>query len=195
MRKRGDKPLMKSAPNEITKLLRDWSEGDQTALDRLMPLVYDELHLLAHQYMRREQPGHLLQTSALINEAYLRLVEQPEIHWQNRAHFFGIAARLIRRILVDEARKRNAAKRGGGAIQVSLNEAANASQQQAANVIALDEALQNLAAVDLRQSEIVELRFFAGLSIEETAEVLRVSPGTVMHDWTFARAWLRNEMS
>jgi RNA polymerase sigma factor (TIGR02999 family) len=186
---------MKPAPNEITKLLRDWSGGDQTALDKLMPLVYDELHLLAHQYMRREQPGHLLQTSALINEAYLRLVDQPEIHWQNRAHFFGIAARLIRRILVDEARKRNAAKRGGDAIQVSLIEATTASQQQAANVIALDEALQNLAAIDSRQGEIVELRFFGGLSIEETAEVLNVSPGTVMRDWTFARAWLRNEMS
>lgn len=195
MRKRGDKPLMKPAPNEITKLLKDWSGGDQTALDKLTPLVYDELHLLAHQHLRREQPGHLLQTSALINEAYLRLMEEPEIHWQNRAHFFGIAARLIRQILVDEARKRNAAKRGGGAIQVSLIEAANASQQQAANVTALDEALQNLAAVDLRQSEIVELRFFGGLSIEETAQVLNVSPGTVMRDWTFARAWLRNEMS
>jgi len=195
MRKRGDKPLMKPAPNEITKLLKDWSGGDQTALDKLTPLVYAELHLLAHQHLRREQPGHLLQTSALINEAYLRLMEEPEIHWQNRAHFFGIAARLIRQILVDEARKRNAAKRGGGAIQVSLIEAANASQQQAANVTALDEALQNLAAVDLRQSEIVELRFFGGLSIEETAQVLNVSPGTVMRDWTFARAWLRNEMS
>ena len=195
MRKRGDKPLMKPAPNEITKLLKDWSEGDQTALDKLMPVVYDELHLLAHQYMRREQPGHLLQTSALINEAYLRLVDQPEIHWQNRAHFFGIAARLIRRILVDEARKRNSAKRGGHAIQVSLVEGATVAQEQAANVVALDDALSNLAAIDARQSEIVELRFFGGLSIEETAQVLNVSPGTVMRDWTFARAWLRNEMS
>ena len=186
---------MRPAPNEITQLLKDWSSGDQTALDKLMPLVYEELHQLAHQYMRREQPGHLLQTSALINEAYLRLVDQQETHWENRAHFFGIAARLIRQILVDEARKRNAAKRGGGDIQVSLMEAANASQQQAANVIALDEALQNLAVVDSRQSEIVELRFFGGLSIEETAQVLNVSPGTVMRDWTFARAWLRNEMS
>lgn len=194
MRKRGDKPLMKPAPNEITKLLQDWSGGDQTALDKLMPLVYDELHLLAHQYMRREKPGHLLQTSALINEAYLRLVDQPEIHWQNRAHFFGIAARVMRRILVDEARKRNSAKRGGGAIQVSLTDAASAAQEQAANVIALDDALKNLAGIDFRQSEIVELRFFGGLSIEETAEVLKVSPGTVMRDWTFARAWLRNQM-
>lgn len=195
MRKRGDKPLMKPAPNEITKLLKDWSGGDQTALDKLMPLVYDELHWLAHQHIRREQPGHTLQTSALINEAYLRLVDQPKIRWENRAHFFGIAARLMRRILVDEARKRNAAKRGGGTIQISLTEGVNVAQEQAANVVALDDALRTLESIDSRQSEIVELRFFGGLSIEETAEVLKVSPGTVMRDWTFARAWLRNEMS
>lgn len=194
MRKRGDKPLMRPAPNEITKLLKDWSGGDQTALDKLMPLVYDELHWLAHQHMRREQPGHTLQTSALINEAYLRLVDQPQIRWENRAHFFGIAARLMRRILVDEARKRNAAKRGGRAIQVSLTEGVDVVQEQAANVVALDDALKTLGAIDSRQSEIVELRFFGGLSIEETAEVLKVSAGTVMRDWTFARAWLRNEM-
>ncbi|HEX9423796.1 MAG TPA: sigma-70 family RNA polymerase sigma factor [Pyrinomonadaceae bacterium] len=186
---------MKPGPQEITKLLKDWSNGDQTALDKLMPLVYDELHWLAHQHMRREQAGHILQTSALINEAYLRLIDQPQINWENRAQFFGIAARLMRRILVDEARKRNSAKRGGGAIQVSLVEATNVSQTQAANVVALDDALKTLEAVDARQCEIVELRFFGGLSIEETAEVLKVSPGTVMRDWTFARAWLRNEMS
>ena len=195
MRKRGDKPLMKPAPNEITKLLKDWSGGDQTALDKLMPLVYEELHWLAHQHMRREQPGHTLQTSALINEAYVRLVDQPQIRWENRAHIFGIAARLMRRILVDEARKRNAAKRGGRAIQVSLTDGVNVVQEQAANVVALDDALKALESMDLRQSEIVELRFFGGLTIEETAEVLKVSPGTVMRDWTFARAWLRNEMS
>jgi len=188
------KPLMTPAPHEVTKLLRDWSNGDQTALERLMPLVYDELHRLAHQHMRREKPGHVLQSSALINEAYLRLVDEPQIHWQNRAHFFGIAARLMRRILVDEARKRNSAKRGGAAIQVSLNEATSVAQEQAANVVALDDALKNLEAIDSRQSEIVELRFFGGLSIEETADVLKVSTGTVMRDWTFARAWLRNEM-
>ncbi len=182
---------MKPAPHEITKLLKDWSSGDQTALDRLMPLVYDQLHWLAHQHMRREQAGHMLQTSALINEAYLWLVDQPQIPWENRAHFFGIAARLMRRILVDEARKRNSAKRGGGTIQISLVEATNVSQEQAANVVALDDALKGLAAIDSRQSEIVELRFFGGLSIEETAEVLKLSPGTVMRDWTFARAWLR----
>lgn len=194
MRKRGDKPLMKPAPNEITQLLKDWSSGDQSALDKLMPLVYDELHQLAHQHMRREQPGHMLQTSALINEAYLRLVDQPQIRWESRAHFFGIAARLMRRILVDEARKRNSAKRGGRAIEVSLVEGANIAEEQAANVVALDDALRTLQAIDSRQSEIVELRFFGGLSIEETAEVLKVSPGTVMRDWTFARAWLRQQM-
>ena len=185
---------MKPAPNEITQLLKDWSSGDQTALDKLMPLVYEELHQLAHQHMRREQPGHMLQTSALINEAYLRLVDQPQIRWESRAHFFGIAARLMRRILVDEARKRNSAKRGGRAIEVSLVEGANIAQEQAANVVALDDALKTLQAIDSRQSEIVELRFFGGLSIEETAEVLKVSPGTVMRDWTFARAWLRQQM-
>lgn len=185
---------MKPAPNEITQLLKDWSGGDQTALDRLMPLVYDELHRLAHQYMRREKAGHLLQTSALINEAYLRLVDQPQVRWENRSHFFGIAARLMRLILVDEARKRNSAKRGGRAIEVSLVEGVNIAQEQAANVVALDDALKTLQAIDSRQSEIVELRFFGGLSIEETAEVLKVSPGTVMRDWTFARAWLRHQM-
>ena len=186
---------MTPAPHEVTKLLQDWSDGDETALERLMPLVYDELHRLAHQYLRREGPGHLLQTSALINEAYLRLVDQPEIRWENRDHFFGIAARLMRRILVDDARKRNAAKRGGSLIQVPLDEAASVAHEQAANVAALDDALKILETIDTRQGQIVELRFFGGLSIEETANVLHVSPGTVMRDWTFARAWLRNEMS
>jgi RNA polymerase sigma-70 factor, ECF subfamily len=195
MRKPGEKPQNKPAPHEITKLLKDWSGGDSTALDRLIPLVYDELHRLAHQHMRRERAGHMLQTSALINEAYLRLVEQPEVTFENRAHFFGIAARLMRQILVDEARKRNSAKRGGGAIQVSLAEVTSVAQEQAANVVALDKALKGLERLDARQSEIVELRFFGGLSIEETAKVLNVSPGTVMRDWTFARAWLRNEMN
>jgi RNA polymerase sigma-70 factor, ECF subfamily len=193
--KPGEKPLNEPAPHEITKLLKDWSGGDSTALDRLIPLVYDELHRLAHQHMRREHAGHMLQTSALINEAYLRLVDQPEVIFENRAHFFGIAARLMRQILVDEARKRNSAKRGGGAIQVSLAEVTSVAQEQAANVVALDKALKGLERLDARQSEIVELRFFGGLSIEETAKVLKVSPGTVMRDWTFARAWLRNEMN
>jgi RNA polymerase sigma factor (TIGR02999 family) len=137
----------------------------------------------------------MLQTSALINEAYLRLVDKPEVTFENRAHFFGIAARLMRQILVDEARKRNSAKRGGGAIQVSLADATSVAQEQAANVVALDDALKSLERIDARQGEIIELRFFGGLSVEETAQVLKVSPGTVMRDWTFARAWLRTQMS
>jgi RNA polymerase sigma-70 factor (ECF subfamily) len=194
MRKASGKPLNEPAPHEITKLLKDWSGGDSTALDRLIPLVHDELHQLAHQHMRRERAGHVLQTSALINEAYLRFADQSEVTFENRAHFFGIAARLMRQILVDEARRRNSAKRGGGAIQVSLAEATSVAQEQAANVVALDDALKNLERIDARQSEIVELRFFGGLSVDETAEVLKVSPATVSRDWTFARAWLRNEM-
>jgi RNA polymerase sigma-70 factor (ECF subfamily) len=195
MRKPDVKPLNEPAPQEITKLLKDWSAGDSTALDKVLPLVYDELHRLAHQHMRRERAGHQLQTSALINEAYLRLVDEPNLTIKNRAHFFGIAARLMRQILVDEARKRNSAKRGGDVIQVSFTEATIVAQEQAANVVALDDALKILQGIDGRQSQIVELRFFGGLSIEETAEVLKVSPGTVMRDWTFARAWLRSEMS
>jgi RNA polymerase sigma-70 factor (ECF subfamily) len=195
MRKSTAKTLIPPVPHQVTRLLKEWNEGDETALEQLTPLVYDELHRLAHQHMRRERPGNVLQTSALINEAYLRLVDEPRIHWQNRAHFFGIAARLMRRILVDEARKRNSAKRGGDAMQVSLDEATSVAQEQAANVVALDDALRSLEAIDARQSEIVELRFFGGLSIEQTAGVLKVSPGTVMRDWTFARAWLKNEMS
>ena len=195
MRKLPREPLTTRPPHQVTQLLQQWSEGDENALARLMPLVHDELHRLAHQHMRRESAGHVLQTSALINEAYLRLVDQPQIRWQGRAHFFGIAARLMRRILVDEARKRNAAKRGGSFIQVPLDEANTVVQEQAANVAALDDALQRLESIDERQGKIVELRFFGGLSIEETAEVLKVSPGTVMRDWTFARAWLRNEMT
>jgi RNA polymerase sigma-70 factor (ECF subfamily) len=194
MRTARRKPLMTPAMHEVTQLLQDWSEGDESALERLMPLVYDELHRLAHQHMRREKFGHILQTSALINEAYLRLVDRPRIHWQNRGQFFGIAARVMRRILVDEARKRKSDKRGGDGIHVALDEATNVAHEQAANVVALDDALKALEAIDSRQSKIVELRFFGGLSIEETAEVLKVSPGTIMRDWTFARAWLRNEM-
>ena len=186
---------MTLAPHQVTGLLKEWSEGDETALEQLMPLVYDELHRLAHQHMRKEGPGHILQTSALINEAYLRLVDQPQIQWQNRAHFFGIAARLMRRILVDDARKRDSSKRGGSLIQIPLDEVNSLAQEQAANVAALDEALQRLETIDARHGQIVELRFFGGLSIEETAEVLKVSPGTVMRDWTFAKAWLRREIT
>jgi RNA polymerase sigma factor (TIGR02999 family) len=180
---------------DVTQLLKDWSGGDEAAADRLMPLVHEELRRLAHQYMRREKPGHTLQTSALVNEAYVRLVDQSKIQWESRAHFFGIAARLMRQILVDQARRKNFAKRGGGAIRVSLDSANALAQEQSANVMALDEALKTLEQTDLRKSQIVELRFFGGMSIEETAEALNVSPGTVMREWTFARAWLRNEMS
>ena len=194
MRKISDKPLTPLRP-QVTELLREWSKGDENALDELMPLVLDELRQLAHQHMKRESAGHVLQTSALINEAYLRLVDQPQIAWQNRSHFFGIAARLMRQVLVDDARKRNATKRGGSFIQIPLDEIGSQAQAQAANVSALDDALQRLEKLDERQGKIIELRFFGGLSIEETADVLKVSPGTVMRDWTFARAWLRNEMN
>lgn len=186
---------MTSPPNEVTRMLVAWSNGDEAARDQLMPLVYDELHRLAKQYMNRERPGHTLQTSALVNEAFLRLVDQRDVHWQNRAHFFGIAAQMMRRILVDYARNRRYAKRGGDARQVSLDEAAIVSSERVAEVVALDDALKGLAEFDPRKSQIVELRFFGGLSIDETAEVLAVSPGTVMRDWTLAKAWLRREMT
>jgi len=186
---------MTPSPHEVTQLLVTWGNGDEAARDQLMPLVYDELHRLAHQYMNRERPGHTLQTSALVNEAFVRLVGQRDVHWQNRAHFFGIAAQMMRRILVDYARNRHYAKRGGSARQVSLNEALIVSEERSAEVVALDDALKSLAIMDQRKSQIVELRFFGGLSIEETAEVLAVSPGTVMRDWTLAKAWLRREMT
>jgi RNA polymerase sigma-70 factor (ECF subfamily) len=182
-------------PQQVTQLLIAWSDGDQTARDELIPLVYEELHRLAHHYMNRERPGHTLQTSALVNEAFVKLVDQRDVHWQNRAHFFGIAAQMMRRILVDHARSRQSAKRGGDLRQVSLNEATIVSDQRAADVVALDEALKNLAAIDQRKSQIVELRYFGGLSTEETAQVLKVSPGTVNRDWTLAKAWLRREMT
>jgi len=186
---------MAPSPQQVTQLLIAWGGGDQTARDELMPLVYEELRRLAHKYISRERPGHTLQTSALLNEAYLRLVDQKTIQWQDRAHFFGIAARLMRQVLVDYARKRQYAKRGGNAHQVPLDEAMIVSEERAADVVALDDALKNLAESDPRQSQIVELRFFGGLSIEETAEVLAVSPGTVMRDWTLAKAWLRRAVT
>jgi RNA polymerase sigma factor (TIGR02999 family) len=186
---------MAASPQQVTQLLVAWSGGDQAARDELMPLVYEELRRLAHKCIRRERPGHTLQTSALLNEAYLRLVDQKNIHWQDRAHFFGIAARLMRQVLVDYARKRGYVKRGGDAHRVPLDEAMIVSGERAADVVALDDALKSLAEIDPRQSQIVELRFFGGLSIEETAEVLAVSPGTVMRDWTLAKAWLRRAVT
>ncbi len=182
---------MTPTSQNVSQLLVAWGNGDQSARDQMMPLVYEELHRLAHQYMNRERPGHTLQTSALVNEAFLRLVDQRDVHWQNRAHFFGIAAQMMRRILVDYARNRQYTKRGGNACQVSLDEAVIVSKERSADVVALDDALKGLAEFDLRKSQIVELRFFGGLSIDETAEVLAVSPGTVMRDWTLAKAWLR----
>lgn len=186
---------MNPQPQEVTQLLVAWSNGDRVARDQLMSVVYPELHRLAHHYMKRESPGHTLQTSALVNEAFLRLVDQRDVQWRNRAHFFGIAAQMMRRILVDYARNRHYAKRGGGKLPLSLDEALIISDERSAEVVDLDETLERLAELDLRKSQIVELRFFGGLSIEETAEVLAVSPGTVMRDWTLAKAWLRREMS
>ena len=186
---------MSLTSHNITRLLLDWRNGDQTALDRLMPLVYEELRRMANHYMRNERRGHTLQSSALVNEAYLRLVDHENIDWQNRAHFFGVAAQAMRRILVDHARTRNYQKRGGGAQQVSLDEAATMAGDRAAELIALDEALQELAKIDERKSRVVEMRYFGGLSLEETAEALGVSIPTVTRDWTTAKAWLLREMS
>ena len=182
------------ATKEVTRLLIDWGNGDQAALDELMPLVYDELRRLASRYMRREGQGHTLQTSALVNEAYMRLVDQKSVHWQNRAHFFGVAAQLMRRILVDHARSRSRAKRGGGAQMVSLADQAVVSKE-VAEVIALDDALKNLAEMDARKSQIVEMKFFGGLTTEEVAEVLKVTPRTVEREWRKARAWLNRAIS
>jgi RNA polymerase sigma-70 factor, ECF subfamily len=187
--------MAESSPNEVTQLLLDCSAGDKSALDRLMPLVYDELRKLARSYLARERPGHTLQTTALVNEAYLRLVDQKSVQWQNRAHFFGIASQMMRRILVDHARSRHYKKRGGDTHLVSLDQAVVVSPERAAEVVALDDALTSLAEIDPRKSHMVEMRFFGGLSIEETAEVLGLSPGTVMRDWTLAKAWLRREIS
>ena len=186
---------MTPSPQQVTQLLVAWGDGDGAALDKLMPLVHEELRRLAHHYMRGEGPGNTMQTSALVNEAYLRLVDQTNPHWQNRAHFFAISAQLMRQILVDYARKRRSRKRGGGVRQVSLDEGMIVSEERSANVVALDDALKSLAEIDSRKSQIVELRFFGGLSIEETAEVLQISPGTVMRDWTLAKAWLRREIT
>jgi RNA polymerase sigma-70 factor, ECF subfamily len=179
----------------ITQLLRDWSDGDEQALEKLTPLLYEELHRMAHGYMRRERSDHTLQTTALINEAYVRLIDWKSVRWQNRAQFFAVAARLMRRILVDFARSRNYAKRGGRERQmVSLDEASPVSPDRAGAILALDDALQSLSALDARKSQIVELRFFGGLTIEETAEVLSVSSRTVLREWDMAKAWLSREL-
>jgi RNA polymerase sigma factor (TIGR02999 family) len=186
---------MNEANPSITQLLVAWSDGDRAALDQLVPLVHAELRRLARSYLRGERQGHTLQTTALVNEAYLRLVGQKHVRWQNRAHFLAIAAQLMRRILVDYARRRQYQKRGGGAMQVTLSEAESLGDQRAPDLVALDEALRSLAEIDPRRSQVVELRFFGGLSIEETAEVLKVSATTVERDWTVAKAWLHKSLT
>lgn len=187
--------LITPSPGDVTQLLVDWSNGDQAALEKLMPLVYDELHRMAKRHIGRERPGHTLQTTALVNEAYLRLVDQRSVRWQNRAHFFAIAARLMRRILVDHARAHHYLKRSGAVIKVSLGKAIDVSRERAAELVSLDDALTALAELDPRKCQVVELRFFGGMSVEETAEVLGVAPVTVMRDWSTAKAWLHRMMS
>jgi RNA polymerase sigma factor (TIGR02999 family) len=180
---------------EITQLLVAWNNGDKAALEQLTPLVQVELRRLAKRYMAGERQGHILQTTALVNEAFLRLIDWRNVEWRNRAHFFGLAAQIMRRILVDYARARRREKRGGDALHVSLSEAANVAQEQRADLEALDDALKTLEKLDPRQARVVELRFFAGLSLEETAEVLKVSLSTVRRDWSLAEAWLFRELS
>jgi len=181
--------------HDITQLLRAWGSGDEGAVEKLTPLVYKELHRLAHRYMAREAPGHTLQTTALIHEVYLRLVNVRDLNWQDRAHFFAVCARLMRHILTDFARSRRYLKRGGDAPHVVLDEALVVSRQLPTDLVALDDALKGLAKVDPRASQVVELRFFGGLSVEEAAEVLKISPETVTRDWRMAKAWLLRELS
>jgi RNA polymerase sigma factor (TIGR02999 family) len=186
--------MQTDSPKEITRLLVAWSEGDQSALEQLAPLVHSELRRLAHHYMDRERSGHTLQTSALVNEAYIRLIDWKNVQWKNRAHFFAVSAQLMRRILVDFARERQYLKRGGGALQVSLGEAESMVQYRSSDMVALDEALRSLAKVDARKGQVVEMRFFGGLSVKEVSEVLKVSEETVMRDWRLAKVWLLREL-
>ncbi len=183
------------SPSEVTGLLIAWGQGDESALERLMPLVHDELRRLARRQMQNERPGHTLQTSALVNEAYLRLIDLSRVRWQDRSHFFAMSARLMRRILVDHARARRSLKRGGGARKVTLDEEALlVAREHGPDLLALDDALNALALLDPRKSQVVEMRFFGGLSVEESAEALHVSRETVMRDWRLARAWLLREL-
>ena len=184
-----------TAEPDVTQLLLAWGNGDQAAFDRLAPEVHQQLRRLAARYMALERPGHVLQTTALVNEAYMRLVDWKDVHWQNRAHFFGLAAHAMRHILVDAARARRRAKRGGGEMQVSLSDVADVSIATSADVMALDDALKTLEKLNPRHSRVVELRFFGGLSLKEAAHVLNVSVGTVRRDWSFAQAWLYRELS
>jgi RNA polymerase sigma-70 factor (ECF subfamily) len=184
----------RAAKDQVCELLRAWSDGDTSALERLTPIVYDELHRLARRYMRGERPGHSLQTTALVNEAYMRLVGYERMLWQNRAHFFAVSAQLMRRILVEHARRHNQ-KRGGGVPHVSLEEAALVGGNRAADLVALDDAMHALAQLDPRKAQVVEMRFFGGLNVDETADALKVSPATVMRDWSTAKAWLYRELA
>ena len=184
-----------ASSNEVTLLLRAWGEGDVQALDRLAPIVYQELHRIARGYMARERTDHTLQTTALVNEAYVRLVDAREVTWHDRAHFFAVCARAMRRILVDHARSRGYLKRGGGKLRVQFDEAFGMAWSADSNLLELDEALDRLSALDPRKARVIEMRFFGGLSVEETAEALGISPETVMRDWKLARAWLYRELS
>ena len=180
---------------EITRLLRAWGGGDQAAMEELAPLVYGELRRMAHRYLRRENPGNTLQPTALVNEAYLRLVDVNSVRWEDRAHFFAVSAQMMRRILVDAARARATGKRGGGAVHLNLNESIDGISDRGRELVALDEALDALAQLDPRKARVVEMRFFGGLTAEETAEVLKISAPTVLRDWKLARAWLMRELS
>ena len=178
----------------VTELLANWSKGDQEALNKLMPLVYDELHKLASRYLRRERPDHTLQTTALVHEAYLKLVDQRNANWENRVQFFAVSAQLMRRILVDYARRHRASKRGGELYRLSLDDALVSTEEKDAELLGLDEALDRLAAIDPQQSRVVELRIFAGLTLEETGQALNISPRTVRREWNMAKAWLHRQI-
>jgi len=186
---------MASDSDNVTRLLLEWSDGNQQALEEMLPLIYDELRRLAHNFLYRERPGHTLQTTALVHEAYLKLIDQRDARWQNRAHFFAIAAQAMRRILIDSARQHIADKRGGGGQKLSLAEGATITPEPDSNLLALDEALNALAEIDAQQSRIIELRYFGGLTIEETAEVMKLSPATIKREWTMARAWLHQSLT
>ncbi|MEY2512312.1 MAG: hypothetical protein QOE26_3075 [Verrucomicrobiota bacterium] len=188
-------PVQHELPHDVTQILKDWSDGSEEASARLMPLVYDELRRLAREYLRRERSDHTLQATALVHEAYLRMVDEKGLNWKNRAHFYGIAARLMRRILVDHARAHNAGKRGGLEQKLALDEARDLPAPGATDLVALDGALENLAKTYPRKSEVVELKFFGGLEANEIAEVLQVSEKTVLRDWSFAKVWLCRELS
>jgi RNA polymerase sigma factor (TIGR02999 family) len=191
--------MQQNAP-EITQLLQAWSQGDPDAIEKLVPIVYQELHRLAQRFMADERPEHTLQTTELVNEAFLRLVDSAHANWENRTHFFGVCAQVMRRILVDWARSRNAQKRGGGVRALDFQEALSveaitAAKLQGTNLVAIDDALKSLAVIDARKGRVVEMRFFGGLSVKETAEVLKISPETVQRDWKLAKSWLRRELS